>query len=432
MKKLLNKTLRSFALYSLIVLAASVPAYYYFVDNIWLSELDEHNEIIADRTENELNRLQLTETELTQSIALWNKIQPGTNLEKALEKTGHSDSTYTILRQNLYKANKNIDRFRGLKRLIYINKEPYSLTIETNVEETEETVAAIAVITLLFFLILVIGFLILNRQLSAKLWKPFRSTLSRLKTFNLNSQTSIEFEQSNTLEFEELNEALRKLIEQNISVYRAQKEFTENASHELQTPLAIIKNKLDLLLQKETVTDRQYQIIEEINRALTRITRINKNLLLLAKIENHQFDDNETINISQLTRQCLEQFEEHANNKNIIIQTDIAPDIIIEGNKTLIEIFLNNLVLNAIRHNLQNGTIIISLNKKELNIANSGNTELGQSAIFKRFAKVSNDSAGSGLGLAIIKQICNRHNWTINYRFENSFHYFCIRFENQQ
>src|SRR5690606_31346503 len=179
-------------------------------------------------------------------------------------------------------------------------------------EETEKTVVAIAIITLVFFLVLVIGFLFLNRHLSVKLWEPFRNTLNKLKMFNLNDQTTIAFKKSDTLEFEELNIVLGKLLEHNISVYKTQKEFTENASHELQTPLAIIKNKLDLLLQKETITDRQYQIIEEINKALTRMTRINKNLLLLAKIENRQFDDNEQVNISLLIQQCLEQFEEHS------------------------------------------------------------------------------------------------------------------------
>ncbi|PTS92279.1 sensor histidine kinase [Pedobacter sp. HMWF019] len=427
MNKLLNKTLRTFALYSLVVLAASIPAYYYLVDRIWLRELDEHNQIIAERTEKELNKLQLTETELNQSIALWNKIQPGTNLKKATETAAHLDSTYTVLRQNLYVEHTDINRFRALVRLVHVNNEPYYLTVETNVEETEETVAAVAVITLLFFLILVVGFLFLSRRLSVRLWKPFRSTLSKLKTFNLDHQTAITFEKSDTLEFEELNIALDKLLEHTISVYKTQKEFTENASHELQTPLAIIKNKLDVLLQKEKVTDRQYQIIEEINQALTRITRMNKNLLLLAKIENHQFDDNETINISQLTQQCVEQFKEHSDNKNITVQTEIAPNVI-EGNKILIEILLNNLWLNAIRHNSPSGKIYISLSKSELIISNSGNTELNPSAIFNRFAKTSNKSVGSGLGLSIIQQICNRHQWTIRYQFTGNSHSFSIHF----
>jgi len=428
MKKLLNKTLRTFALYSLVVLAASVPAYYYLVDRIWLSELDEHNEIIAERTEKELNKLQLTEEELTQSIALWNKIQPGTDLKKVTKTTARLDSTFTVLRQNPYVEHTDINRFRGLVKLVHVNNEPYYLTVETNVEETEETVAAIALITLLFFLILVVGFLFLSRRLSVRLWKPFRSTLSKLKTFNLDHQTAITFEKSDTLEFEELNMALDKLLEHSISIYKTQKEFTENASHELQTPLAIIKNKLDVLLQKENITDRQYQIIEEINQALTRITRLNKNLLLLARIENHQFDDSETVDISQLTQLCLEQFKEHSDNKNITVQTEIDNNVVAEGNKILIEILLNNLWLNAIRHNLPGGKIYISLHKSELIISNSGNTELNPSTIFNRFAKTSNKSVGSGLGLSIIQQICNRHQWTICYQFAGNSHSFSIRF----
>lgn len=427
MKKLLNKTLNTFALYSLVVFAASVPAYFYLVDSIWTMELDEHNEIIAQRTENELNRLNLTEEELSESIVLWNKLQPGTDL-KRVETKFRTDSVYTVLKSNPYATHERIDRFRGLSKIVQIKGKPYQLIIETNVEETEETVLALAGMTLLFFFVLVAGFFLLNKRLSVRLWKPFRSTLSKLKTFNLNSHTEIPFDKTDTVEFEELNAALSRLLEHNISVYKTQKEFGENASHELQTPLAIIKNKLDLLLQKETVTDRQYQIIEEINRALTRITRINKNLLLLAKIENHQFDDNELVNISELVQQIFVQLQEYAANKHISVQTEIEDSLMVRGNRALIEILLNNLLLNAIRHNLQNGLIVIALNQDGLRIHNSGNYELKSSAIFKRFTKTSNETAGSGLGLAIIEQICNQHNWAIDYQFVDSLHTFTVRF----
>ena len=428
MNKLLNKSLKSFTIYALIVLATSVPAYYYLVDSIWLRELDEHNEIVADRTENELNQLELTETELNQSIVLWNKIQPGTNLQKTTLDKNRKDSTYTVLRKNPYVAHEDIDRFRGLSRVIEINGEAYLLTVETNVEETEETAVAIAILTFLFFVILVVGFLILNRRLSVKLWQPFKNTLTRLKAFNLNSHTSIKFENSNILEFQELNEALNKLIEHTISVYKSQKEFTENASHELQTPLAIIKNKLDILLQKETLTDRQYQIIDDINKTLTRVSRVNKNLLLLAKIENHQFDGSEVINLSELSEQCLEQLNEHLLNKKLSIQTEIEKDIFITGNKILIDILINNLLLNAIRHNSQNGFVKVSLNKAGLFISNSGMNALEKENLFKRFKKHSDQSSGSGLGLAIVEQVCKRHQWAIAYEFHQETHTFKISF----
>lgn len=428
MNRLLHKSLKSFTIYALVVLAASVPAYYYLVDSIWLRELDEHNEIVADRTENELNQLALTETELNQSIILWNKIQPGTNLQKTnLDKNG-KDSTYTVFKKNPYVAYEAIDRFRGLSRVIKINGEAYLLTVETNVEETEETVVAIAILTFIFFVILVVGFLILNRRLSVKLWQPFKITLSRLKAFNLNSQTSITFENSNILEFQELNEALNKLIEHTISVYKSQKEFTENASHELQTPLAIIKNKLDILLQKQDLSNRQYQIIEDINKALTRVSRINKNLLLLAKIENHQFDESEAINLSELTQECLEQLEEHFSNKELSVHTSIEKDCIVTGNSVLIEVLINNLLLNSIRHNVQKGNVEVKLNQSGFIISNSGIKTLEKEQLFKRFKKSLDETSGSGLGLSIVEQICKRHQWTIDYDFLQEAHTFKINF----
>ncbi len=428
MNKLLNKSLKSFTIYALLVLAASVPAYLYLVDSIWLRELDEHNEIVADRTENELNKLDLTLTELNQSIVLWNKIQPGTNLQKTTLDKNRKDSTYTVLRKNPYVTHEDIDRFRGLSRLIKINEGNYLLTVETNVEETEETVVAIAILTFLFFLILVVGFLILNRRLSVKLWQPFKNTLAKLKAFNLNSQSNISFERSSIIEFEELNVALKKLIEHTVSVYKSQKEFTENASHELQTPLAIIKNKLDILLQKEALTNRQYQLIEDINNALTRVSRINKNLLLLAKIENHQFDGSETINLSELTEECIEQLQEHFSNKQLSLKKSLEKDCFVSGNRVLIEILINNLLLNSIRHNLQKGTVEINLSKSGYIISNSGNKALEKEQLFRRFKKTSDESSGSGLGLAIVEQICKRHQWKITYEFHQETHIFKISF----
>lgn len=428
MNKLLNKSLKSFTAYALVVLAASVPAYYYLVDSIWLKELDEHNVIIADRIEYELNNLGLTETELDQSVILWNKIQPGTNLQKTNKNQNLKDSTYTVLRSNPYSVQNDTDRFKGLSRVIEINGETYLLTVETNVEESEETVFALAVLTFLFFLILVLGFLILNKRLSEKLWGPFKKTLKRLREFNLNSETSIKFENSNIIEFQQLNEALKKLIEHSISVYKSQKEFTENASHELQTPLAIIKNKLDILLQREALTDRQYQIVEDINRTLTRASHINANLLLLAKIENHQFDTSETINLSIIVNDCIEQLKEHFSNKELSVRTTIENDCTVSGNKILLEILINNLVFNSIRHNYQNGVIDVRLNQASIIICNSGKVPLVKEQLFKRFKKTSGENLGSGLGLSIIEQICKRYDWTINYNFQNERHIFKIEF----
>src|SRR5690606_13773058 len=148
---------------------------------------------------------------------------------------------------------EDIDQFRILITNIKINNGNFTLTIETNMEENEETVAYIALVTLLFFLILVVGFWLLNKRLSQKLWQSFRNTLEKLKAFELSSQQTVSFNKTNTKEFAELNQSLQKVIDKNISVYSQQKTFIENASHELQTPLAVLKSKMDLLLQNKNI-----------------------------------------------------------------------------------------------------------------------------------------------------------------------------------
>ncbi|MEF9478249.1 HAMP domain-containing sensor histidine kinase [Chryseobacterium sp. 1B4] len=283
-------------------------------------------------------------------------------------------------------------------------------------------------ITIFFFVVIVVGLLFLNRKLSSSIWKPFRDTLDQLKTFNLNSQNTIEFPVSDTSEFEELNQSLYKLIERNISTYKAQKEFTENASHELQTPLAIIKNKLDILLQDQDLTEKQYRIAEDINKALTRSSRINKNLLLLAKIDNNQFDRSETILFAQLLHQSIEILEEHFEQKNISAAENISNNVKVNGNSILTEILINNLIINAIRHTSPGGSVSIELNQSFFEVSNSGTEKLSTEALFKRFSKFSADNNGSGLGLSIIQEICRLHQWMISYRFENGLHIFTVKF----
>src|SRR5690606_20238110 len=136
-----------------------------------------------------------------------------------------------------------------------INGKWYHLRIETNVEETDETMLAITIVTLLFFVLLVIGFIMLNRQIAKKIWQPFRNTLEKLKSFDLTTRQAVSFDQTDIEEFEELNQSLQKLINKNILVYTQQKIFIENASHELQTPLAVLKSKMNLLLQHKNITN---------------------------------------------------------------------------------------------------------------------------------------------------------------------------------
>jgi len=427
MKNLLQKSLKQLTIFAFIVFALSVPSYFFLVDWIWLKELDENNELIAQRIENEFNEQNISDVELAESIRFWNEIQPVSRIEYVQQPLAR-DSRYTIRRQNPYTTGEAIDRFRGLKTNIKINNRNYVLVIETNVEETEETVVYIAVVTLLFFLILVVGFWVLNRRLSKKLWQPFQDTLEKLKSFQLNSQEQIKFQKTDTIEFAELNATLDKLLQHSVVIYRNQKEFTENASHELQTPLAILKNKVDILLQSDDLTERQYHIAEEMNKALIRISRINKNLLLLAKIENNQFDNSELIGFDILLLQCMDDLQEHIKEKEIDVSSDIHSNVEVKGNRSLIEALINNLLINAIRHTSQRKSIRITLSKSGFKIANSGKEALNPDLLFRRFSRMSADNSGSGLGLSIVQEICRLQSWTVQYSFENNRHTFLVRF----
>lgn len=426
MKPLLSKTTKPFIIYVLIILVISIPAYYLVVDAIWKHELDEHNDIVARKTASQINSLKLSEEKLIETIQLWNDVQPSTNIRKLEKNDNLKDSIFIVEKPHDFLHFEEIDRFRCLSKVIYLNKKPYRFNIETNIEETQETIFFISITTVFLFVLIVGGLLFLNRRLSKSVWKPFRETLDQLKTFSLNNQTKIEFSKTDVSEFDELNQSLTKLIEHNVSVYKTQKEFTENASHELQTPLAILKNKLDILLQNQDLTEKQYQIAEEMNRALSRSSRINKNLLLLAKIDNKQFDS-ETFHLDEVLNQSLEILQEHFEQKNISVKTEISDNVKVNGNIGLTEVLINNLILNAIRHTSINGSILIRLSQSEFEVSNSGTDKLNGDLLFKRFSRFSKDNNGSGLGLAIVQEICKSQNWTIDYRFENYNHIFSVK-----
>jgi len=425
MNKLLAKPLKAFIWYALIVLLCSIPAYFYIIDGIWLSEISEHNQLVSDATKRNLEQLSLNDKQLDESVDLWNRLQPETKLQQ-VEKV-LPDSTYNIYKTNPH-TNGDIDRFQGLVTYFKLNNRSFSLTVETNLEESYETIGAITAVAVLFFVILLTGFIILNKRISEKLWQPFYDSLAKIKKFDLNDQEIPAFPKTDILEFEEMANSISQLIDGNITAFKQQKEFIENASHELQTPLAIIQSKMDMLLQSATLSDEQSEIISDTNKALARVSRINKNLLLLAKLENHQFYEMNSLRLSDTLTEISDLLADFAGGKDIRIERSIGSELILEANKTLIEIMLTNLILNAVRHNISGGELSISLLGFLLAISNPGEHALDADKVFQRFSSASVETPGSGLGLAIVSQICNRYGWSLTYKHSKGIHTFSILF----
>jgi signal transduction histidine kinase len=254
--------------------------------------------------------------------------------------------------------------------------------------------------------------------------------LNEIEHFNIRSNEIPLFRETLIQEFRQLNAALEKLVSNNLQAYKIQKEFTENASHEMQTPLAVFRSKLDILLQQPNLSEEQLLIIQSLYDVTSRLVRMNKNLLLLAKMDNLQFPDTEILNVPVIVAESLSFFTEQAEANAIRIKTDIAPeDCIVQANKTLVESLINNLITNAIRHNLPEGIINVSLQNRRLAIENTGLAkELNKTALFHRFGRRSEVARGNGLGLAIVQQICTLYQWPIEYRYTDNLHQFTVIF----
>jgi signal transduction histidine kinase len=213
--------------------------------------------------------------------------------------------------------------------------------------------------------------------------------------------------------------------------YLSQKEFNENSSHELQTPLAIIRNKLEMLIQSRNLDGKDMEIIESIFDAVKRLNQLNKGLLLLSKIDNRQYESDKKINFNKIIFQSLALYDEQIQEKEIIVTKETPQqDVFVEGNQVLLETLFNNLLSNAIRHNVtKGGKIDIVLSKSELKIRNTGPQLLSSpSLMFERFKKQSTSEYSIGLGLSIVKKICDVFHYRINYKYSEKNHEICITF----
>ena len=428
MKRLLNKPLRSFAIYSLIILLVSIPMYVLVIDYIWLIELDENNWLTLEHTIEKLESNTYSSEEIELMNRLWSELQPGLSIVPIESKAPFPDSVYQVIRPNAYDIDDEEDRFRGLKRHVLINDTPYALTIETNVEETDETFVAVALITLFFFVVLIIGFVMLNRKIAIRAWRPFYETLTRLKSFELSKDQSLELPASNILEFHELNQSLERLIQSNVETYKIQKSFTENASHELQTPIALVKSKLDMLIQQKELTPAVSELIASIEAPLSRLSRINKNLLVLAKVGSHQYDQVEMVNVKEILQDSLVLFDDYVSNKELKLSVK-TQSTRVSANIYLLETLLHNLISNAIRYTELGGQVHVNLIEGELQISNSGVSALNEDQMFDRFSSLTNQKVSSGLGLAIIKEIVTKYDWNVDYSFDAGMHQFSVKFE---
>lgn len=284
-----------------------------------------------------------------------------------------------------------------------------------------------------WILLLLLVLVIVSAGLISKyILAPFKRTMRVIQSFDLKEKEDLKLPGTRTLEFRELNEFLSKMAERARGDYQSLKEFTENASHELQTPTAIIRGKLDLLMESD-IRDEQAILIAEMQNALERLSRIHSSLTLLTKLENKEYAAKEPVCISNLARETLASFEELIQMKSLVLETHIEKGIYVPLHVSLADLLLTNLVSNAIRHNFSgNGTrgfIGVDVSKEGLVLVNTGREpSIPTQELFERFKKGDTGSDSIGIGLAIVRQICELSHFDILYQYRAGLHVLAVSF----
>ncbi|KIC94027.1 hypothetical protein OI18_13490 [Flavihumibacter solisilvae] len=308
-----------------------------------------------------------------------------------------------------------------------LNNKPYEILIRVSMLDYDNLIEVIVAVQAFVMVLLFIGLQVINRKLSKRIWDPFYRTLHQLRRYRVEEQQALLFDKTGYLEFDDLNKAITQLTERNHKAYVSQKEFVENASHELQTPLTIFQTKLELLMQTSPLNSEQAGLISSMADTSQRMNRMNKALLLLSKIDNQLYSGKEEIDLKQLFNETVTQFEDAIEQKNLKVQVGNHSRPKVEANRTLLEILANNLVFNAIRHNMAGGIVEVSFNDHEVAIENTGSAKpLDPDQIFQRFKKQSSDANSLGLGLEIISKICRINEFGLRYRFHDNKHCFII------
>ncbi len=326
-------------------------------------------------------------------------------------------SHHIYTKKNHHKKGEDDDWERIIAFGATVNSNSYWITVSKSLEGTDELIQSIILITIGTIVLILAATFFINRLVLRKLWQPFYNSLHIIQNFKLSNNKTILFPTTKIDEFKLLNQTLSASVNKAQQDYFSLKEFTENASHELQTPLAVVRSKLDLLIQSEALTEPQSKAIQASYEAINNMKRLNESLLLLTKIENRQFAEQTSINIDTLIKNKVVQFEEQWQSLGLEIMAKTNPAVI-TGNMQLIDILLNNLFSNATRHNVANGFIHLQSEAAQFTISNSGETKaLDGQQVFNRFYKSNPFTGKHGLGLSIVKQICEVSNYSCSYRF---------------
>ena len=402
---------------SILALVLGSISYYFIIRTVLIHQLDD--------------ALKVEEAEILSFVAAKDQLPEPSNYRDqqicyAPAVTPMQRQFINIVRQDSFHQHERRP-FRQLIFSITAWWQMYTVTINKSEVETDDLLQWIMLVTAGMILLLLGILFLANRLLIRRLWKPFYQTLESLERFSLASRDPMTHVPTSIREFRNLQQVVEQMTGQIRKDYEMLKEFADNASHEMQTPLAIINSKLDLMIQDQELGKKHLQQLQAMYDAVGRLRQLNKSLLLLTKIENHQFDQAGAVAVQASIEKKLVQLEDLVRDKQNRETAALQP-CQLQINAYLCDVLLSNLLVNAIRHNYEHGSIEIRLHPRELEISNTGTPlPFDPAVIFDRFTK-SAHSEGTGLGLAIVRQICDNYGFSLSYTNEGNRHNIRIGF----
>jgi signal transduction histidine kinase len=418
--KLLTKTNLYFISFNIILfIAGGVIFYYVFkiyiyrqIDNDMLVEMqlvkDDiiHNDTIPDLAGKSQGIIHVT--------LLERPVRPELVFHDTILKTSEGDEVaYRYLK---YFDNKP-------------NKTGYFIEIFHNLEEQKDFLQVVTFYIFFLIVTLLIFIILLNYFISSKLWSPFYRALKSLREFDLARTKNLTLETSNINEFQQLNQTLDEMVNKMILDYNNVKDFINYTSHEIRTPLAVINSKTEILMQTENLTENQMKMLIQVQESASRLSRINQGLLIISKIDNYEYSEKREISFSKIIDEYIERIEDILEGKNISITRKYSGEPVVQMHPALAEMLIINLLSNAINHNIDNGTINITLSPTYLEIVNTGTTLTAPpEKMFEKFRKESVHNESLGLGLSIVRKIIDFYRFSIRYTYSDGHHRIVVDF----
>jgi signal transduction histidine kinase len=325
------------------------------------------------------------------------------------------------------RVHKEMEDYHYIRETRNIGEYRYEATIMTSHIGWKRYYLSIMFVFALVAQLLTGSGVLINYFSNKNIWKPFFYNLESTKAFSVSSTSGLDLMDSSINEFKELNNSLRQLTEGSRREYFALREFFENASHEIQTPLSIIQSKLDRVSQM-SIDEQMASCIVQAKSSVERLSRLNKSLLLLGKLDNRVYHDRKEVKIDEILIGSFSSMEDLFVSKHITVN-HIIQATTVYSDPYLAEIIISNLLSNTLRYTPGNGLVCINLRDNHLTISNTGDEpDFPQELIFERFTKKRFNVNSTGLGLSIVKEICRLNHWQISYKYVVNQHIFEIEF----